>query len=121
MLFDDQAAAQESIDHVALTFEACPVEQFDPNEVHHDVTTSGQGGAFLADVADSSLAVSSRSTYQQAPTLGLTEMRWVRIANAVIFTYDTGEAMSDDPGPGREATQRAVQMVTIWCETNGGC
>jgi len=86
-----------------------------------DGTLAADPRIVIADVADSSLAVSSRSTYQQAPTLGLTEMRWVRIANAVIFTYDTGEAMSDDPGPGREATQRAVQMVTIWCETNGGC
>lgn len=124
VLFDDQAAAQDSIDHVRDTFEACPVEQSDQSfGMLHEISVPSPDDGVPSAVGQSSLGVSSRSTYDQDPALavGLTEMRWVRIANAVFFTYDTSEAMGDDTRPGREADQRAGQMVQAWCESAGGC
>lgn len=125
VLFDDQGAAQDAMEEASDAFQACPVEQFGDgfsvNHYLHDQVEAKLGGSeSLADLGDSSLAVASRSRYQDAPAIGLTEMRWVRIANAVIFTFDTGEAMSDATGPGSEADRRVKAMVQTWCDA-GGC
>jgi hypothetical protein len=121
VLFDDQAGAQDAISDVRDAFEACPVEQFDAGGfgVRHDISATGWDDASPPDVGQSSLGISSRSTYDQAPAIGLTEMRWVRLDNAVIFTFDSSEAMGDDTGPGREANQRVEAMVQAWCEAAG--
>ncbi|MDQ3308044.1 MAG: hypothetical protein M3499_06775 [Actinomycetota bacterium] len=124
VLFDDQAGAQDAMEEASDAFGACPVEQFgDGFSVNHymryQVDSQSGGSASSADLGDSSLTVSSRSTYDQAPAIGLTEMRWVRLDNAVIFTFDSSEAMGDGPGPGREANQRVGAMVQAWCDAAG--
>ncbi len=67
------------------------------------------------------LAVSARETFNGATALGLTELRWVRIGNAIIFTEDSGEPLSNDPRPGRAADRVSADMVTTWCDLAGGC
>jgi hypothetical protein len=45
----------------------------------------------------------------------------VRIANAVIYTWDTHDSVGDDPLPGREADRLLSRMVSTWCDLAGGC
>lgn len=123
LLFPDQGAAQVALDDVRETFSRCPIQRYpDGFATNHDVFRRlGAAPAPPASAGDAFLAVSARSTFHDAPAIGRTEMRWVRIDNAVVYTWDTSEAMSDSTHPGHEADQQVRRMVAAWCELAGHC
>ncbi len=118
VLFDDQEAAQDAINTVRAAFEACPVERTEgsPFGSRHDIATPDLEGARKTGIVDDGLAVSTRITYEGDPAIGLTEMRWLRIDNAVFYTFETSEAMSDATQPGSEANQLMRRIVVAWCD-----
>ncbi len=118
VLFDDQEAAQQAINTVRGAFESCPIETFEgsPYESRHDVATPDLEGWQGTGISDDALSVSTRITYQGDPAIGLTELRWLRIDNAVFYTFETSEAMSDATQPGHAANQLTRQMVLAWCD-----
>lgn len=116
LLFTNRESAQTAIDDVRDTFARCPIERYPGGFATEYDTEAQQPG-----VGDSRLAVSARSTFHRAPAIGRIEMRWVSLDNAVFFTWEPSEAMSDSTAPGHEADQRVRQMVTAWCEIAGHC
>lgn len=121
VLFTNQGAAQVALERARTAFADCPVERHGGGfATRYVVSVPDLVGSSIAPPA-ARLAVSARETFNGAPALGLTELRWVRIGNAIIFTKDSGEPLSNDPRPSHAADRVSADMVTSWCDLAGGC
>lgn len=124
VIFPDAAAAQRALDGVRSAFSRCPIHRsghgfairyvVSPPTAAGPTTPAGGG-------TDAWLAVSAQQRFQGAPALGLEEMRWARLANTVIYTYDYGEAQSDYRQKGRQVDRMVSRMLDTWCRLAGGC
>jgi hypothetical protein len=113
LLFRNARAAQRAVNAVRIAYLHCPVQHFSHGWAEKFVVTT--------PASQGALAVSKQAEQQGNPALGLEELRWVRISNAVIYTWDTYDAAGNDPLPGRAADRRLDEMATAWCNLAGGC
>lgn len=109
VLLPDDEAASAAIEDVTKAYAGCTTYTEVPGGFSQRYETRA------LDIADQAFSVSVRYEFDQAPAIGRTEMRWVRVGNAVSFTFDTSEAMSDSEDPLRQSDRLVGQLADEMC------
>jgi len=109
VLFADSAAASRALAEVAAGYASCEQEPTDDSGY-----TRGYEVERLP-LGDEAVSVHWRIEFQGAPTIGSTELRWVRVGNAVALLADSSEAMSDDPAPADKLDRVARRLSADLC------